>query len=152
MIDRRGSSTLGNAKYNLNMEARRARDDEDRAISLLGMPDGSDYVVSGPFDFDRSEIHNPFIYALSNQVGRYAPATRLAEVFMEVNAGTLVSTGVNSTTNDYYGIYNITEKIRRDKNRVDVHKLDTYDNDAVGKTGGFLWKVDRIDRDRKSVV
>ncbi|MEO7317980.1 MAG: CotH kinase family protein, partial [Chthoniobacteraceae bacterium] len=141
-IDRRGSSTINNAKYNLNMEARRARNDEDRDISLLGMPDGSDYVMSGPYDFDRSEIHNPFIYALSNQIGRYAPRTRLAEVFMKVNAGALNFSG---TGNDYYGIYNVMEKIRRDKNRVDIHKLDTYDNDAVGKTGGFIWKVDRKD-------
>ena len=141
-IDRRGSSTLANAKYNLNMEARRARSDEDQNISLLGMAAGSDYVISGPFDFDRSEIHNPFIYALSNQIGRYAPATRLAEVFMEVNGGALNFSG---SGNDYYGIYNIIEKIRRDKNRVDIHNLDTYDNDAVGKTGGFIWKVDRLD-------
>ena len=63
-IDRRGSSTLNNAKYNINMEARRARSDEDQDIALLGMTDGSDFVVTGPFDFDRSEIHNPFIYAL----------------------------------------------------------------------------------------
>ena len=141
-IDRRGSSTLGNPKYNLNMEARRARDDDDRAVSLLGMPDGSDYVVSGPFDFDHTEIHNPFVYALSNQIGRYAPATRQAEVFMKVTVGALNFSG---TGNDYYGIYNIMEKIRRDKNRVNIHNLDTYDNDAVGKTGGFIWKVDRLD-------
>ena len=142
VIDRRGSSTLNNPKYNLNMETRHARDDDDRAISLLGMPDGSDYVFSGPYDFDHSEIHNPFIYALSNQIGRYAPATRLAEVFMEVNGGALNFSG---TGNDYYGIYNIIEKIRRDKNRVDIHKLDTYDNGAVAQTGGFIWKVDRLD-------
>ena len=28
---------------------------------------------------------------------------------------------------------------------MDVHKLDTYDNDAVGKTGGLIFKVDRQD-------
>ncbi len=143
VIDRRGSSTLGNAKYNINMEARRARNDEDRAVSLMGMADGSDYVFTGPFDFDRSEIHNPFIYALSNRIGRYAPDTRLAEVFMEVNGGALNFTGTAS--GDYYGIYNVVEKIRRDKNRVDVHKLDTYDNSTVAQTGGFIFKVDRLD-------
>ena len=142
-IDRRGSSTLANAKYNLNMEARRARNDEDRDISLLGMPAGSDYVFHGPFDFDRSELHNPFIYELSNRIGRYAPRVRLAEVFMEVNGGALNFTG--SASGDYYGIYNVTEKIRRDKNRVDVVKLDTYDNSPVAQTGGFIWKVDRLD-------
>ena len=142
-IDRRGSSTLNNPKYNINMEARRARSDEDQDIALLGMPAGSDYVMGGPFDFDRSEIHNPFIYALSNQIGRYAPRTRLAEVFMEVNGGALNFNG--SASGDYYGIYNVMEKIRRDKNRVDVQKLNTYDNSAVAVTGGYIWKVDRLD-------
>ena len=142
VIDRRGSSTLNNPKYNINMEVRRARDDDDRNVALLGMADGSDWVFSGPYEYDRSEIHNPLMYALSNRIGRYAPAVRLAEVFMKVTTSALNFSG---TGNDYYGIYNVVEKIRRDKNRVDVHKLDTYDNDAVGKTGGFIWKIDRRD-------
>ncbi len=143
VIDRRGSSTLNNAKYNINIESRKNRDDDDNSIGLLGMPDGSDFVFSGPFDFDHSEVHNPFMFALSNQIGRYAPDTRFAEVFMEVSGGALNFSG--GGTGDYFGIYNILEKIRRDKARVDIEKLGTYDNDAVGKTGGFIWKVDRLD-------
>ena len=30
VIDRRGSSTINNAKYNLNVEARKSRDDDDK--------------------------------------------------------------------------------------------------------------------------
>ena len=143
VMDRRGSSTLGNAKYNVNVEARKGRDEDDSDVKLLGFAGGSDYVFSGPFTWDRSEIHNPFIYALSNQIGRYAPGVRNVEVFFDVTGGSLNAPGGN--TNDYFGIYNIVQKIRRDKTRVDVTKLDPTDNDAVGKTGGYIWKVDRLD-------
>ena len=143
VIDRRGSSTLGNAKHNVNLESRKARDDDDRKVSILGMADGSDYVLSGPFNFDRSDLHNPLMYAMSRSLGRYAPDTRQVEVFFDVNGGSL--NAPSSNTNDYFGIYNLSEKIRRDQNRVNVHKLGVYDNDAVGKTGGHLWKVDRRD-------
>ncbi len=142
-VDRRGSSTLTNAKTNFNLEARKERDEVDKNISLLGMPDGSDWVFHAPFNYDRSDLHNPFFYALSNSIGREAMRTRMAEVFVETSGGSLNFTGAAS--GDYFGIYNVMEKIRRGKDRVDVTKLDTYDNDAVGKTGGFIFKVDRQD-------
>jgi hypothetical protein len=143
VIDRRGSSTLGNAKHNVNLEFRKNRDDDDSNVSILGMASGSDYVLSGPFVFDPSDLHNPLANAMSRSIDRYAPDTRNVEVFFDVNGGALNAPGSN--TNDYFGIYNLEEKIRRDNKRVDVHKLDVYDNDAVGQTGGYLWKVDRRD-------
>ncbi len=142
-VDRRGSSTLGNAKTNFNLEARRGRDDVDKDVSLLGMPAGSDWVFHAPFIFDPSLIHNPFVYALSNSIGRQAMRTRMAEVFVETNGGALDAPGGN--TNDYFGVYNVMEKIRRGPDRVDVQKLDPYDNDVVRKTGGYIFKVDRQD-------
>ena len=142
-VDRRGSSTLTNAKTNFNLEARKDRDDLDKDVSLLGMPNGSDWVFHAPYNFDRSDLHNPFMYALSNSIGRQAMRTRMAEVFVETTGVALTYSGAAS--GDYFGLYNVMEKIRRGKDRVDVHKLDTYDNDAVGKTGGYIVKVDRKD-------
>src|SRR6185503_19663310 len=46
---------------------------------------------------------------------------------------------------DYAGVYNIMEKIRRGSDRVDISKLETYDNDPVNKTGGYMFKIDRRD-------
>jgi hypothetical protein len=143
VMDRRGSSTLGNPKYNLNIEFRKARDDDDRDVSVAGMPLGSDWVFGAPYDFDRALIRNPLAYALSNAIGRYATRTREAEVFIDINGGALGFTGVAS--GDYFGVYNLTEKIRRDDDRVDIEKLGAYDNDAVGKTGGYIYKIDRRD-------
>ena len=44
------------------------------------------------------------VYALSNQIGRWAPRTRLAEVFFNSNGGDVDSS-------DYAGIYVITDRI-----------------------------------------
>lgn len=141
VVDKRGSSTLGNPKFNLNMEFRKSRDDDDQNRPFLGMPSHSDWVLHAPYAFDRSDLHNPLAYAMSNVMGRYAPRTKQAEVFIDVNGGALTGT----TSGDYFGIYNVMEKIRRDNDRIDIVNMRKYDNDAVGKTGGFIWKVDRLD-------
>ena len=143
VVDRRGSSTLGNPKTNFNLETRHGSDDADRNVSLLGMPAESDWVFHAPYYYDRSALHNPFFYQLSNNIGRLAMRTRMAEVFVETSGGELDFTGTDS--GDYFGLYNVMEKVRRGKDRVDVADLDTYDNDAVGKTGGHIFKVDRRD-------
>jgi hypothetical protein len=143
VIDRRGSSTLNNPKYNLNVEARKARDDDDRNISLLGLPPGSDFVFHAPYDFDRALMRNAFAYGLSNSIGRYAPRTRMAEVFIDTDGNALTYT--NAASGNYFGVYNILEKIRRAPNRVNVTNLRMYDNGPVTKTGGYIVKVDRKD-------
>ena len=143
VIDKRGSSTLGNAKFNLNVETRNSWNEEQIQYPLLGMPEESDWVFHAPYDFDRSLIHNPLAYALSNSIGRYASRNRMAEVFMEVTGSSLNFPG--TTSGDYYGVYNVLEKVRRNNDRVDIRRLEKYDNDDVSKTGGWIWKVDRLD-------
>ncbi len=143
VIDKRGSSTLGNAKMNLNLETRNAWNEDQSQYPLLGMPTESDWVLHAPFDFDRSLIHNPLAYALSNSLGRYASRTRMAEVFVEVTGTSLSFTG--TAGGDYYGVYNVMEKVRRNKERVDVRKLEKYDNGEMAQSGGWIWKVDRLD-------
>ncbi|MES2709613.1 MAG: CotH kinase family protein [Verrucomicrobiota bacterium] len=144
-VRRRGSSTLTVPKYNLDLEIRNAWDDAERETTLLGMPQHSDWIMHAPYSFDRSLMHNPFIFSVSNAIGRYAPRARMAEVFLEITGSSLTfSTG---SVRDYYGIYNILEKIRRSGNRQNLSKLDPYNNGESGKTGGYLWKVDRADAD-----
>ncbi|RYD25043.1 MAG: hypothetical protein EOP86_27835, partial [Verrucomicrobiaceae bacterium] len=144
-VRRRGSSTLDNPKYNLDLEIRNAYDDAERDTALLGMPEHSDWIMHAPYSFDRSLMHNPFIFSVSNSIGRYAPRARMAEVFLEVTGSSLSFT--NAASGDYYGIYNILEKIRRGGNRQNLSRLDTYNNGDSGKTGGYIWKVDRADTD-----
>jgi len=134
----RGSSSAGFAKYSLALEA---QDEEkfDQGISPLGMPKESDWVLSGRYTFDRALMRNPLIYRLSNESGEYAVRTRFVEVFLNTGGGNL------SYASDYFGVYTLMEKIKRDKNRTDVAKIAPSDTTEPGVTGGYMWKQDRAD-------
>jgi hypothetical protein len=141
-LNRRGSSTLNNPKFNLSIEARNAYDDDERDVPMLGMKSHSDWILHAPYSYDRALLRNPFIHDLSNQLGHWAPHHRMAEVFLDFSSTGLRSSG---TTNEYFGIYNILEKVNRGKDRMNLTKLNPYDNDAAKKTGGYIWKIDRSD-------
>ena len=77
---------------------------QDKNLSLIGMPNESDWVLWGPYNFDLTLMHNPFIFELSRQIGRYAPRTRFVELYMNTGGGAL-------STADYFGVYALMEKI-----------------------------------------
>ena len=133
----RGSSTQNRPKKAFTVEA---RDDfgEDKDISPLGMPEESDWILYAAYNFDRALIRNALVYELSNQIGRYAVRTRFCEVFVNTNGGAL-------SYNDYVGVYSFMEKIKRDKNRVDITRIAPDDNSEPGITGGYIFKIDRPD-------
>ncbi|MEN6306310.1 MAG: CotH kinase family protein [Anaerohalosphaeraceae bacterium] len=111
---------------------------DDQSLAVLGMPADSDWVLYAPYYFDRAMIRNSLIYELSNQVGRYAPRTRFVEVFLNTNGGALEQ-------GDYIGVYALTEKIKRGKDRVAVEKLDAADNAEPDVTGGYIFKNDWLE-------
>ena len=55
------------------------------------------------------------------------------------------STTRRTTRSDYFGVYALMEKVARGRDRVDVSKLDRNDNEEPEVTGGYMWKVDRLD-------
>jgi hypothetical protein len=133
----RGSSTGGWQKYSLAIEFW-DEVDEDRNLSVLGLPSESDWVLSGRWEFDRALMRNPFMYELSRRIGRYAPRTRFVEVFSNTDDGILEA-------RDYMGVYALMEKIKRGPDRVDVERLAATDNTEPAITGGYMFKKDRLD-------
>ena len=133
----RGSSTGGRSKASLSLEV---QDEfgEDKNLPLLGMPRESDWVLWGPYNFDRTLMHNPFIFELSRQIGRYAPRTRFVELYLNTGGGPLSSA-------DYYGVYALMEKISRDADRVDVERLFEEHKKEPDVSGGYILKIDRAD-------
>ncbi len=133
----RGSSTSGRSKASLSLEV---QDEfgQDRNLSLLGMPNESDWVLWGPYNFDLTLMHNPFIFELSRQIGRYAPRTRFVELYLNTGGGALSSS-------DYYGVYALMEKISRDADRVDVERLFAEHKQEPDVSGGYIFKIDRAD-------
>ena len=121
-------------QYALELRADEADTDSDRP--LLGLPANSDWVLSDPVTYDRSLIRNALAFALSNRIGRYAPRTRFAEVFM-------VDDGGDVRAGSFLGLFTLIEKITRDAERVDVSRLPASAATAPAITGGFILRIDK---------
>jgi hypothetical protein len=134
---KRGSSTAGQSKPNLRIETWGEEDNVDVAAKILDFPRESDFILYAPYDFDRAFMRNAFMYRLSNELGQYAVRTRFVEVFANTGGGSL------SYASDYHGVYVLMESIKRDKDRVNITKLNPGENTAPEVTGGYIWKVDR---------
>ncbi len=104
------------------------RDDlgNERTVSLFGMPDESDWCLIPHYN-EKTFARNPLSYHLFQQMGHYAPRTQLVEVLVNGN---------------YEGIYLFCERIKRDKNRVDIKKSspDSLSGDPL--SGGYIFKID----------
>jgi hypothetical protein len=101
----------------------------DTNVVLLDMPEENDWILYAPFS-DKSLMRNLLTFELAAQFGHYQCRGRFVELFVN---------------DDYRGVYVLMEKIKRDKNRVDISKL--LDTDVTGDelTGGYIVKIDRLD-------
>ena len=99
----------------------------DQKVSLLGMPAEADWVLNASYN-DKTFMRDVLTYDLVNKMGRYATRTRYCEMVLN---------------NDYQGLYILMEKIKRDKNRVDISSLKTTDNTGEDVTGGYILKIDK---------
>lgn len=127
-IEIRGSSSQYFPKKNYSFETQ-LPNGENNNVSLLGMPKENDWILHGPYS-DKSLLRNVLAYHMGSVTGQYTPRTRLCELI------------VNS---DYKGVYILTEKIKRDNNRVNISKLKPSDNYGDKLTGGYLLQIDRDD-------
>jgi len=127
-IEIRGSSSQMFEKKNYTVETRTATG-ENNNVPLLGMPEENDWVLHGPYS-DKTLMRNGLTFHLGNQMGRWAPRTRFCELYIN---------------DDYRGIYLLMEKIKRDKNRVDISKLNPDEITGTDLTGGYILSIDRPD-------
>lgn len=136
---KRGSSSANFPKYSMSFESW-DEFDEDKDIEPLGFSPEGDWILNARYTFDLALMRNPFLYELSNQIGQWAVGTRFVELYNDVNGGEL-------SGNDYFGVYTFMEKIEPDNNRVDISKLDPWENTPEERTGGYIFKSDRPDPD-----
>jgi len=127
-IEIRGASSQSFPKKNYGLETRNT-DGSNNNVSLLGMPSENDWVLHGPYS-DKSLLRNSLAYHMGTTTGKYTPRTRLCELYVN---------------NDYRGVYMLTEKIKRDKNRVDIANLKPEDISGQELTGGYILQIDRDD-------
>ncbi|MCG9127552.1 CotH kinase family protein [Candidatus Poribacteria bacterium] len=110
----------------------------DKDVSLLGMPAGSDWVLNGPYT-DKTLMRNYLAYEFSNRIGRYATRTRFVEVFLNTNKQKEIQ------TQHYVGVYLLIEKIKRGKNRIPIQSLKPTHTKSPEISGGYIIKIDKRD-------
>jgi hypothetical protein len=125
-IELRGSTSQDFPKKQYAIETQND-DGSNKNVSLLGMPAENDWILYGPYS-DKSLMRNVLAYKLSENLGHYAPRTRICELVLN---------------GEYVGVYVLVEKIKRDNNRVNVAELDPDETSGDDLSGGYLLRLDK---------
>jgi hypothetical protein len=91
------------------------------------MPAESDWILNANYT-DKSLMRNVMAYQVWQNLGHYATRYHFVEVILN---------------GQYEGIYIFSEKIKRDKNRLNISKISTTDNSGDEVTGGYIFKIDK---------
>lgn len=110
----------------------------DKNVSILGLPSESDWVLHGPYS-DKTLMRNHLVYSAFQEARGdwFAPRTKFVEVFFNQQANQPVSYA------DYKGVYLLVEKIKRDRNRVNIAKINSLVSSQPAVTGGYIFKKDK---------
>ena len=127
-INRRGQSSYGFPKIQYRIELQN-EDGTNNNVSILGLPRENDFVLYGPY-LDKTLIKNVLTYELFGRTGHWSPRTRFIEVIFD---------------GEYRGIYVLTEKLKRDRYRVDINPLGSEDNSWPSISGGYILKRDKTE-------
>jgi len=127
-IEIRGSTSQWFPKKQYAVEARTSSD-ADTSVSLLGLPEDSDWILYAPYT-DKTFFRDALVYWLSASIGRYASRFKFCELVLN---------------GEYMGVYILFEKIKRGKNRVDISKMTSADSTGDDLTGGYMLKIDKED-------
>jgi hypothetical protein len=96
-------------------------------VRILGMPSENDWILYAPYP-DKTLMRNTLAYHLFGRMQHYTPNTRFCELLID---------------GQYVGVYEIHERVKIDKNRLDLPKLDSDDIAGDSLTGGYVVKVDK---------
>ena len=126
-IERRGSSSQNFSKKPYGLETLQDDNVTNNNVSILGMPEENDWVLNS-LAYDQTGMRDFLAYELSERLGQYASRRVYCEVVIN---------------GDYKGLYVFMEKIKPDKNRLNIEKMDETCNNYPEVTGGYIVKADK---------
>lgn len=115
-IEIRGSTSQAYPKKQYRIETQHP-DGSNNNVSLMGLPEENDWILGAP-TMDKTMIRNSLAYHISRELGEYAPRTRPCELVLN---------------GEYRGVYILTEKPKRDSNRLNI-----------SKENGYILKIDKL--------
>jgi hypothetical protein len=95
-------------------------------VQILDMPEENDWILTANYN-DKAFLRNYLAFDIFRKMGHYAPRTLFCEVVVN---------------GQYQGIYLLGEKIKQDKNRVDITELNPDENTGDELTGGYIFVND----------
>lgn len=125
-IEIRGSTSQQYPKKSYGLETRDAIGN-NLDTTILGLPKENDWILYGAYP-DKTLMRNEITYDLFRRMGHYDARYKFVE---------LVING------QYKGVYSFMEKIKRDKNRINIANLTIADTTGDQLTGGYVIKVDK---------
>lgn len=127
-IEKRGSSSQMFPKKSYAMETRDSLGN-NLNFPLLELPQENDWILYGPYT-DKTMLRDILAFKIGHDLGHYASRFRFCELVLNGN---------------YQGVYILLEKIKRDRNRVNIRSmLPTYiSGDEL--TGGYILKIDKYE-------
>lgn len=125
-IEFRGESSQGFPKKSYGFETWDAAGN-DIDTAFLNFPSEEDFILHGPYS-DKSLMNNVLAMKLANEMGHYSSRTRMVELVIN---------------DEYKGIYVLMEKIKHDKNRVDIATLNINEISGDDLTGGYIFRIDK---------
>ena len=130
-IERRGSTSQQFQKKPYGLTTLQDDNVSNNNVSLLGMPKENDWILNS-LAYDETGMRDVIAYGLSERIGQYAPRRVYCEVMVN---------------GDYKGLYVLMEKIKVDKHRVNIEKMDETCNAYPEVTGGYIVKADKTNGD-----
>ena len=103
----------------------------NQAQPVLGMPSNKHWVLISGVDYWIGQINDALPHEIGRQMGlSWNPRQVPVEVVLN---------------GQYIGLYHLTEKIRVEKNRVNVTEQKDLETDSTKVTGGWLMEIDNYD-------
>lgn len=131
-LNYRGNSSYLFEKKQYRIEFKKNEDGtKTNDISVLGMPEASDWILNGPF-LDRSLMRNYLGYSISNELLRWAPDTEYCELFVD---------------GEYMGLYIMIEAITNDDGR-----LNLTDFSLISGACSYVIRMDRAGDSQNPII
>ncbi len=129
-IEIRGASTQLFPKKPYGIELRDSTGVNSVAKSVLGLPAESDWVLNATYN-DKTLVRETLTYEFYRKMSKYyASRFRYCELLLN---------------GEYRGIYIMMERLKRDKNRVNISSIKKTDISGDAITGGYILKIDKTE-------
>lgn len=96
--------------------------------SLLGLPREHDWIFKALYE-DKTLLRDDISFKIFREMGHYGSRSRFFELVVDGN---------------YRGVYQLEEKIKHGKNRVNIAKLKASDIAGDLLSGGYIVHIDRL--------